>query len=94
MSRVASRDASSVTLPSEARKISDGLKITMVDVSGTYVAEVSPGSTEKLNKPGFRQCAAYIETTGGPYFAKLLGPAATVSNWYDSYVVYLKSARP
>ena len=70
-----------------------GLKITMVDVSGTYVAEVTPGSTEKFNKPGFRQCAAYIETPGGPFFAKLLGPAATVDKWYDSYVAYLKSAR-
>jgi hypothetical protein len=70
-----------------------GLKISMLDVSGTYVAEVSPGSTEKFNKPGFRQCAAYIETPGGPYFEKLLGPAATVAKWYDSYVAYLKSAR-
>jgi hypothetical protein len=70
-----------------------GLKITMVDVSGTFVAEVSPGSTEKFNKPGFRQCAAYIETPSGPYFAKLLGPAATVAKWYDSYTAYLKSAR-
>ena len=70
-----------------------GLKISMLDVSGTYVAEVSPGSTEKFNKPGFRQCAAYIDTPGGPYFAKLLGPAATVAKWYDSYVAYLKSAK-
>ncbi len=70
-----------------------GLKVTVLDVTGTYVAEVSPGSTEHFNKPGFRQCAAYIETPDGPYFAKLLGPAATVTKWYDSYVAYLKSAR-
>src|SRR4029450_912094 len=70
-----------------------GLKVTMLDVSGTYVAEVSPGSTEKFNKPGFRQCAAYNGTPGVPYFAKLLGPAATVAKWYESYVTYLKSAR-
>jgi hypothetical protein len=69
-----------------------GLKVTMLDVSGTYVAEVSPGSTEKFNKPGFRQVAAYIDTPGGPYFAKLLGPASTVAKWYDSYVAYLKTA--
>ena len=70
-----------------------GLEIVMVDVSGTYVAEVTPGSPEKFNKPGFRQCAAYIQTKSGPYFAKLVGPAATVAKWYDSYVDYLKSAR-
>jgi hypothetical protein len=70
-----------------------GLKVTMVDVSGTYVAAVSPGSTEQFNKPGFRQVAAYIETANGPYFAKLLGPSQTVAKWYDSYVAYLKTAR-
>jgi hypothetical protein len=70
-----------------------GLKVTMVDVSGTYVADVRPGSTEKFNKPGFRQVAAYIETASGPYFAKLLGPAQTAAKWYDSYVAYLKTAR-
>jgi len=70
-----------------------GLKISVLDVSGTYVAEITPGSPEKFNKPGFRQCAAYIETPGGPYFAKLVGPAATVAKWYDSYVAFLKSAR-
>src|SRR5262249_43452353 len=53
---------------------SHGLKITMVDVTGTYVAEVSPGSTEHFNKPGFRQRAGYIDTPGGPYFVKLIGP--------------------
>ena len=70
-----------------------GLEISLLDVSGTYVAEVTPGSAEKFHKPGFRQCAAYIATPGGPYFAKLVGPAATVAKWYDSYVAYLTSAR-
>src|SRR5688500_6010924 len=32
-----------------------GLKLSIVDVSGTYVAEVAPGSSERFNKPGFRQ---------------------------------------
>jgi hypothetical protein len=85
----ASKDVAKTTTLTSA----SGLKITVVDVSGTYVAEVSPGSAEKFNKPGFRQCAAYIETPGGPYFAKLLGPAETVAKWYDSYVGYLKSAQ-
>lgn len=70
-----------------------GLKVTVLDVAGTYAAEVGPGSTEHFNKPGFRQCAAYIDTPDGPYFAKLLGPAATVAKWHDSYLAFLKSAR-
>jgi len=71
----------------------NGLNITLVDVAGTYVAEVSPGSTERYNKPGFRQRAAVVETTEGPYFVKLVGPAATVAKWDASFMAFLKSVR-
>ena len=50
-----------------------------MDVSGTYVAEVTPGSAERFNKPGFRQLAAVVETPDGPHFVKVVGPAATVA---------------
>ena len=36
----------------------NGLKVTTVDVAGTYVAEVRPGATERYNKPEFRLRAA------------------------------------
>ncbi|HXT69750.1 MAG TPA: hypothetical protein VN700_08340 [Vicinamibacterales bacterium] len=68
-----------------------GLKITLVDVSGTYVAEVTPGSTERFNKPGFRQLAAVVETPGGPHFVKVVGPARTVAKWEASVTAFLKS---
>ena len=71
----------------------NGLNITLVDVSGTYVAEVTPGSTERNNKPGFRQRAAVVETSEGPYFVKLVGPAATVARWDASFMTFLKSVR-
>jgi hypothetical protein len=69
------------------------LKVTLVDVTGTYVAEVTPGSTDHFNKPGFRQCAAVIETSGGPYFVKLTGPEKTVAKWQDSFTAFMKSLR-
>src|SRR5688500_10189400 len=34
------------------------LKVTLVDVRGTYVAELRPGATERHNKPNFRMRAA------------------------------------
>jgi len=68
-----------------------GLKMTMVDVSGTYVAEVTPGSTEHFNKPGWRQIAALIETPGGPHFVKVVGPAATLAKWEASVTTFIKS---
>lgn len=70
-----------------------GLKLTLVDVSGTYVAETSPGSSDHYNKPGFRLRAAFVDGPGGPYFVKLTGPAKTVARWDDSYLAFLKSLR-
>ena len=70
-----------------------GLKTTLLEVTGTYIAELSPGSPEHFNKPGFRLRAAVIDTPDGPYFVKLTGPAATVTKWDDSFLGFLKSAR-
>jgi hypothetical protein len=84
----ASRDVARTT-----RLSPRGLPITLVDLSGTYVAEVSPGSTERFNKPGFRLRAAVIETKEGPYFVKLTGPEKTVARWDDAFMTFLKSLR-
>jgi hypothetical protein len=59
-------------------KTINGLKVTTVDLSGTYVAEVRPGAAERHNKPNFRLRAAVIETPGGPYYIKMTGPAKTM----------------
>lgn len=69
----------------------NGLKITAVDVSGTYVAETAPGSGSFLNKPGYRMRAAVVETPKGNYFVKLVGPEKTVAQWNESFLSYLKS---
>jgi hypothetical protein len=75
---------------SEALTI-NGLKVTTVDVSGTYVAETAPGSGSFTNNPGYRLRAAVIETPKGSYYAKLVGPAKTIAQWADSFTAYLNS---
>ena len=72
---------------------SHGLKISTVDVTGTYTAEMTPGAGDKVNKPGFRLRAALVETSGGPYYVKLTGPEKTVGKWNDSFTTFLKSLR-
>ena len=72
---------------------SHGLKVSIVDVSGTYVAETAPGSGQNLNKPNFRQLAAVVETPGGSYYVKLTGPSKTVAKWESSYRALLNSVR-
>ena len=69
----------------------NGLQLTNLDVSGTYVAEVRPGATERHNKPGFRMRATVVETPKGPYFVKLTGPAATIAGASAAFDQFLKS---
>ena len=69
----------------------NGLQLTNLDVSGTYVAEVRPGATERHNKPDFRMRASVVETPRGPYFIKLTGPAATIDGASAAFDQFLKS---
>jgi len=76
----------------EAQTI-NGLKVTMVDVAGTYVAEVRPGATERHNKPNFRLRAAVIETARGPYYVKMTGPATTMTAADADFKKFLASIK-
>ena len=69
----------------------NGLKVTTVDVSGTYTAEMAPGSGSFHNDPNYRLRAAVVETPKGNYFVKLAGPSKTIARWDQSYTDYLKS---
>ena len=69
----------------------NGLKVTTVDVAGTYVAETAPGSGTFHNKPGYRLRAAVVETPNGSYYVKLVGPEKTVTQWNESFLNYIKS---
>jgi hypothetical protein len=71
----------------------NGLPVTLVDVSGTYVAEMAPGAAERHNKPHFRLRAGVIETPKGPYFIKLTGPEKTVTKWDRSYDQFVSSIK-
>jgi hypothetical protein len=72
-------------------RLINGLSVTLFDATGTYVAEVTPGSAERFNKPGFRMRAAVIQTAGGPYFIKFVGPTKSVTKWDKEYEAFLQS---
>ena len=69
----------------------NGLKVTTVDLSGTFTAEMMPGSGDRHNNPDYRLRAAVIETPKGNYFVKLAGPSKTVARWDQAFNDYLKS---
>jgi hypothetical protein len=74
-------------------KVVNDLKVTMVDVSGTYVAEVRPGATEHFNKPNFKLRAAVVETPRGAYYIKMTGPAKTMAAAAADYAAFVASLR-
>jgi hypothetical protein len=83
---------SSAVAKRQSRTI-NGLKVTLVDVPGTYVAEMTPGAAERHNSPNFHLRAAVIETANGPYFIKLTGPAKTIAASEKQFEAFLASSR-
>jgi len=83
---------SSAVAKKESRTI-NGLTVSLVDVSGTYTAEMSPGSTAHNNKPHFRLRAGVVETPRGPYFIKLTGPAQTIAKWDAAFNQFVSSLK-
>lgn len=61
------------------------LKITVVDVAGTYVAQVTPGGAERYDDPDYRMMSAIVEGSGDPYFFKAVGPAKTMALWEQPF---------
>jgi hypothetical protein len=81
---------SSAVAKRETRNV-NGLTLTLVDVSGTYIAEMAPGAAAHHNQPHFRLRAGVIETSKGPYFVKLTGPEKTVTKWDGAYNQFVNS---
>lgn len=69
----------------------NNLKVTTIDLTGTYTAEMAPGSGTFTNNPNYRLRAAVIETPKGSYYLKLVGPEKTVAKWDKSVSEFIKS---
>jgi hypothetical protein len=68
-----------------------GVPLTLVDVSGTYLASMGPMLSEVKAKPGFRMVAAVAESAAGPWFFRMTGPEKTVARWEPSFQAFLGS---
>jgi hypothetical protein len=76
----------------------EGLRITTVDIPGTYLERPFPMSDEFKERPNYRMLAAIVDTTkeegDGPYYLRIVGPAKTVEaakpGW-DALIASLKT---
>jgi len=72
----------------------NGMKVTLLDVTGTYGAgDMTGGGGATGDKPNSRMRAGVIETTRGAYYIKLVGPEKTVTRWNDGFMAFIKSAQ-
>ncbi len=69
----------------------NGINVTVVDVSGTYMSASGPMLAEVAAKPGYRMLAAVAETPAGPWFFKLTGPERTVAKRQPEFQALLNS---
>lgn len=70
-----------------------GLPVTLVQVSGTYVASTGPRSGGDP-KAGYAMVAGVVETTVGPWFLKCVGPEETIRAAAPSVRALLMTAQP
>lgn len=70
-----------------------GLKITIVEVGGTYQGGMTGGPASAPRR-GWALLGAVVETPGSPYFFKMTGPSATVRAARASFDALLESLTP
>jgi hypothetical protein len=84
-----SRDAAVVTI-----RTVNGLRVTAVDLAGTYRGGPPSGGQAGTAKPGTRMLAAVIEGEDGPWFFKAIGPAGTIVAAKGGFDALLASLEP
>lgn len=66
----------------------DGLKMTVLDITGAYKDPFSP-----IGGPNYRMLGGIVETGDGPFFFKLTGPNKSITAQADGYWNMLKTAK-
>ncbi|MCG3128713.1 MAG: hypothetical protein CHACPFDD_03604 [Phycisphaerae bacterium] len=71
----------------------NGLKVTWLDISGQYAPAPMAGGADTTPRDKFRMLAAVVETSGGPWFFKAIGPQATLEKHRTGFKTLLESSR-
>lgn len=85
----ASRDVAIVTT-----RTVGALKVTTLDLAGTYSPTPMRAGSPAGSREGSRMLAAVVEGEGGPWFFRLVGPAATVGAAKADFDAILGSLAP
>lgn len=69
----------------------NGLKVTTLDLASAYAGGMGSGQGPSPGRS--RMKAAVVETPGGNYFIRVLGPEKTVTKWDAAVEGFFKSMR-
>ena len=82
--------------PSKAEltpRTANGVRLMLVDVSGTYRPSSGPMMRPGDPKKGYRMLAAIAQSPSGPWFFKLTGPRKTIDKWRQDFLAFLDTIR-
>lgn len=71
----------------------NGLKVTMLEVTGRYAPSAMPGAAPQEPRDNYRMLAAVVETPNGPWFFRGTGPVATMAAHAENLRKLLNSVR-
>lgn len=71
----------------------NGLKVTMLEVTGRYAPSMMPGAPPQEPRDNYRMLAAVVETPSGPWFFRGTGPVATMAAHAENLRKLLNSVR-
>jgi hypothetical protein len=75
----------------QSERTVNGLRVTAVDVSGTYRGMGMSPATPGPERPDYRLLAAVVEGEGGPWFLKAVGPRNTIARAKPAFDALLGS---
>ncbi|MGB5267355.1 MAG: hypothetical protein WBN30_12235 [Polyangiales bacterium] len=72
-------DGSAVSDAKQTSSKVSGMDITRLDVAGQYAGGMNPAGQQQPGQANQRMVAAIVNSQGGPYYFKFVGPSATVA---------------
>jgi len=66
-------------VPAQSEREVSGMKLTLVQIAGAYLAPAGPMMQSTGKKENYRLLGAIVEAPEGLVFFKLVGPAATIT---------------
>jgi len=78
-------DGSAVSNAKQASSTVSGMDTTRLEVAGQYAGGMNPAGQQQAGQANQRLIAAIVNSQGGPYYFKFLGPSATVTENAEAF---------